>query len=239
MDSLSGSPIRAATPFPKYRFIRLGQFSHGFTKNDADRNFDPRQVVIEYSGTGDAVKEVLKRVAPSLRALGFRGSGSTYRKQEGDFIFVINFQGSRWGDNFYVNLGAQPTFIPAEGDADLGKLREYECVLRRRVGNAWPWQMSDELFASLEAEITTAQTVFFGNAQMLRNALATDSPDELLRKFSSGTTKARAALHLARAAASLGHLQTARRLVDRGLELASDDATILRAELRRVPISRE
>ena len=180
------------------------------------------------------MKEVLKRVAPSLRALGFRGSGQNYRKEEGDFIFIINFQGSRWGDNFYVNLGAQPIFIPAEGDADLGKLKEYECVLRQRVGKEWPWQMSDHLFASLEAEIATAQTVFFGNAQTLRNAIATDSPDELLRKFSSGTTKARAALNLARAAAHLGHLETARSLVDRGLELADDGATILRAELRRV-----
>jgi hypothetical protein len=180
------------------------------------------------------VKEVLKRVAPSLRALGFRGSGQNYRKQEGDFIFIINFQGSRSGDKFYVNLGAQPTFIPADGNADLGKLKEYECALRRRVGKDWPWQMSDRLFASLEAEIATVQSVFFGNAQTLRNALATDSPDELLRKFSSGTTQAKACLNLARAAAQLGHLETARRLVDRGLELASEGATILRAELRRV-----
>lgn len=180
------------------------------------------------------MKEVLKRVAPSLRALGFQGSGQNYRKREGDFVFVINFQGSRWGDNFYVNLGAQPIFIPSEGGADLAKLKEYECVLRRRVGNDWPWQMSDQLLASLEAEIAAVQTVFFGNAQTLRNALATDSPDELVRKFSSGTTQARATLHLARAAVHLGHVETARRLVDRGLELADDGATGLRAELRRV-----
>ena len=94
--------------------------------------------------------------------------------------------------------------------------------------------MSEYLFASLEAEIVAVQSVFFGNAQTLRNALATDSPDELLRKFSSGTTEAAATLHLARAAAQLGHLETARRLVDRGLELASDGATGLRADFRRV-----
>ena len=180
------------------------------------------------------MKEVLKRVAPSLRALGFRGSGQNYRKREGDFIFVINFQGSQSGDNFYVNLGAQPVFIPAEGDADLAKLKEYQCVLRRRVGQDWAWQMSDQRVASLEAEIVTVQAAFFANAQTLRTALASDSPDELLRKFSSGTTEARAALHLARAATHLGHLETARRLVDRGFELAGDRATILRAELRRV-----
>jgi|SRR6185312_11020987 len=138
------------------------------------------------------------------------------------------------GDNFYVNLGAQPVFIPAEGAADLAKIKEYECVLRRRVGKEWCWQMSDQLLASLEAEIAAAQEAFFGSAQTLRSALATDPPDELLRKFSSGTTEARATLHLARAAVRLGHLETARQLVDRGTALAGDRATILRAELQRV-----
>jgi hypothetical protein len=169
-----------------------------------------------------------------LRALGFRGSGQNYRKAEGDFVFVINFQGSQWGRHFYVNLGAQPVFIPAEGDADLAKLKEYECVLRQRVGNDWPWQMSDELLASLEAEIATAQAAFFGTAQTLRSALATDSPDELLRKFGSGNSEVRAPLNLARAAVRLGHLETARKLVDRGLALAGDQARILRAELQDV-----
>jgi hypothetical protein len=118
--------------------------------------------------TGGVMKEVLKRVAPILRALGFRGSGQNYRKAEGDFVFVINFQGSRWGDNFYVNLGAQPVFIPAEGDADLGKLKEYECMLRRRVGAEWPWEMSDERFVALQADITSSQATFFGNAQTVQ-----------------------------------------------------------------------
>ncbi|HEY6094727.1 MAG TPA: DUF4304 domain-containing protein [Gallionellaceae bacterium] len=180
------------------------------------------------------MKEILKRVAPFIRALGFRGSGQNYRKAEGDFIFVINFQGSRWGENFYINLGAQPVFIPAEGDANLDKLKEYECMLRRRVGTEWPWEMSDGLFASLKEELLSAQAEFFGRAQTLRSALAIYSPDELLRKFSAGTTEARATLHLARAATKLGHMETARKLVDRGLELAGDRATILQAELTRV-----
>jgi Domain of unknown function (DUF4304) len=180
------------------------------------------------------MREVLKRVVPNLRALRFRGSGQTYRKREGDFVFVINFQGSRWGDGFYVNLGAQPVFIPAEGGADLEKLKEYECVLRRRVGGEWSQLMSEDGFVSLEAEISATQALFFGNAQTLRSALCIDSPDELLRKFSSGTTEARAILHLARAAAHLGHPETASKLIERGLELAGERGTILRAELRRV-----
>ena len=180
------------------------------------------------------MKEVLKKVGPSLRTHGFQGSGQNYRKQEGDFVFLINFQGSRGGDNFYVNLGAQAVFVPAEGDADLAKLKEYECMLRRRVGNDWSWQMSDELFVQLEAEILSVQAQFFGNAQTLRSALATDGPDELLRKFSSGTTTARATLHLARAAANLNYVELARELVHHGLELAGDRAVMLKSELGRV-----
>jgi hypothetical protein len=181
------------------------------------------------------MRDVLKKMVPSLRELGFRGSGQNYRKEEGDFIFVINFQGNKWGDSFFVNMGAQPTFIPAECNADLAKLKEHECVLRQRVGGERPCQMSDEVLASLVAEISKAQAAFFANAQMLRNALATDSLDDLLRRFSSyATTNARTALHLARAAVQLGYPEVARKLVDRGLELAGDHAAILRSELERV-----
>jgi hypothetical protein len=166
--------------------------------------------------------------------LGFRGSGQNFRKAEGEFIFVINFQGSRSGSNFYVNLGAQPTFIPAEGDADLGKLKEYECVLRRRVGCDWPWDLTKERFAALVDAITTTQADFFGRAQSLRSALAVDTPDELISKFSSGTTAARATLHLARAAAAFGHRHTALALVARGTELAPERASGLRHDLAEV-----
>ena len=144
----------------------------------------------------------LKKIGPALREVGFRGSGQNYRKADGDFVFVINFQGSRWGDNFYVNLGAQPVFIPAEGNADLVKLKEYECMLRKRVGNDWPWEMSDETFASLQTEIISAQAAFFDHARTLRKALEMDAPETLLRNFASGTTEARATLHLSRAAAA-------------------------------------
>lgn len=179
-------------------------------------------------------RELLKRIAPPLRALGFRGSGQNYRKTEGDLVCVINFQGSKWGDAFFVNLGAQPTFIPAEGDADLEKLKECQCVFRERVGGDWPWNLSEAQFASLEQQITSTQVAFFGHAQTLRSALAIDSPDSLLARFSAGNTKARAALHLARAAVRFGHLVTARGLVDRGFELAGDRATMLLADLQRV-----
>ena len=33
-----------------------------------------------------AAPEILKRIAPALRAAGFRGSGQNYRKLEDDFV---------------------------------------------------------------------------------------------------------------------------------------------------------
>lgn len=179
-------------------------------------------------------RELLQQIAQFVRALGFRGSGQHFRKYEGDFAFVVNIQGSSSGDKFYVNLGAQPVFIPAEGNADLKKLEEYECVLRTRVGDAWPWQMPEDLIATFQAELTASQAEFFGHAQTLRETLATGSVDHLLEGFTRGTSAARASLHLARAAKELGHVGTARELVERGLELADVQATSLRAELQRV-----
>jgi len=179
-------------------------------------------------------RELLKKVAPSLRALGFRGSGQNYRKTEGDFVFIINFQGSSSGDSFFVNLGAQPTFIPSEGEADPKKLKEYDCVFRRRMDGDWRWNLSESQLASLVRQVASAQAAFFENAQTLRSALAVDSPDTLLSKFTAGTSEARAALHLARAAVRLGHLATARGLVERGFELAGDRPILLLADLQRV-----
>lgn len=178
--------------------------------------------------------DILKKLAPTLRKLGFGGSGQNYTKIESDFVCVVNFQGSRWRDTFYVNLGAQPVFIPAEGQTDFRKLKEYNCILRRRVGGDWPWQMSDESVAALEAQLLVTQSEFFGNALTLRASFAVDSPETLLQKFSSGTTEARATLHLARVGIALGNYEKAYELARRGLELAGDKGTILRAQLNEI-----
>jgi hypothetical protein len=178
--------------------------------------------------------EIFKKTALALRERGFRGSGSTFRKVEGDFVFVINFQRSRWGDAFFVNLGAQPTFIPAEGNAPLKTLKEHECIWRRRVGSEWPAELSNERFASFVEELTATQRAFFDHATTFRSAVTTETPETLLDRFGAGATRARAALHLARAALALKHPEVACGLATRGLDLAGDGATILLAELREL-----
>lgn len=185
-----------------------------------------------HSRTG--LKDTLKNLGTHIRALGFKGSGQNFRKVIGDYVFVINIQGSRSGDVFYVNLGAQPAFIPAECDASLTTLKEYECVMRKRVGNDWRWTMSPEAFDALIHQLDIEQKEFFGAVAGLGTAMMEDPVNDLLQKFSMGNPPARAALHLARAAAVLGCRDTANALVERGLALAGERATALIHDLEAV-----
>lgn len=182
------------------------------------------------------MKEILTRLASEVRKLGFKGSGQNFRKADGDFIFVINFQKSRWGDEFFINLGAQPIFIPTEGEQmpDSKKLKEYECVFRLRVGELHRWTMGKDEREELVAELGGTQRKFFERAKRLLTAIENDPPKFLLGEFCIGTTEARATLHLARACVALGQREKAVQLVNRGLRLASDGASALRSQLNTV-----
>jgi uncharacterized protein DUF4304 len=182
------------------------------------------------------MKEILSQLATHLRRLGFKGSRQNFRRIDGDFIFVINFQGSRSGDVFYINLGAQPLFIPAESEEmpDPRKLKEYECVFRTRVGDQYRWSMTEKDTQELVKKLDVAQRNFFSRAQRLRSAIEKDPPEALLHEFCSRTTKARAALHLARACIALGQSEKALQLVRYGLELGDARATGLNAQLNAV-----
>jgi len=179
--------------------------------------------------------ELLKRLAPALRNEGFCGSGSNFRKFDGDFGFVINFQSTRDGGRFYTNLGAQPSFIPIEGGGEREisseTLKEYECVFRKRVDVDWSWGMSDAEVARFEFDLLTEQANFFRHAGTFRDAVATEPPDAVLRGFSWGCAEARAALHVARACYALGAREKAKAAAALGLELAGVGASSLRAEL--------
>lgn len=180
------------------------------------------------------MKELLKSLGAHIRMLGFKGSGQNYRKVEDDYIFVINIQSSRTRDVFYINLGAQPTFIPAECDAALATLKECECVMKSRIGKEWSWVLDKEALLAVVREIDSKQSEFFGLVRTLRSSIFTDCVDELLRKFSAGSPPARATLHLARAAAFLGSVATANALIEHGLSTAGERATGLIYDLRLV-----
>lgn len=180
------------------------------------------------------MKELLKLIAPRMRELGFKGTGQNFRRSEGDLLSIVNFQSSRTGDVFFVNLGAQPAFVPATGFSELKSLKEYECMLRCRVGTEWSWGMSELELDAMVTEIAKRSSEFFGQALTLRQALTQADVPELIRNFSSGTTQARAALHLARGAHNLGLHEKAMELANHGLAIAEDRAEFLIADLRTV-----
>src|SRR5579875_1395554 len=83
---------------------------------------------------------LLKRdLFPLLRAEGFKGSGTTFRRIKNEIIHVVNIQGSRYGGECCVNLCVHLSFLPIPGMdrlTDPKKLKEYECCFRNRLHEA-------------------------------------------------------------------------------------------------------
>jgi hypothetical protein len=48
---------------------------------------------------------IVSEFGPVFKDAGFRKQRATWRRVNTETIFVVNLQRSRWGDNFYVNLG--------------------------------------------------------------------------------------------------------------------------------------
>jgi len=180
------------------------------------------------------MRDILQRLGAALRVEGFRGSGQNFRKHEDDFIFVVNFQGSKWGGKFFVNLGAQPDFIPIDFAPDLATLKEYECCFRRRVGAAWKWEPSESEAAALEAELVATQRDFFALALTTPASVAVDPPAVLVATYQEWLcgTAVRTVLYLARTAAALGLREQTRALADHGLAMQS--GTLVDSELRQL-----
>ena len=106
------------------------------------------------------------RFAPLLRADGFAGSGRTFRRTAGDWIHVVNVQGSRYGGEFAVNLGLQPVAIPdVTGNApDPKKITEELCAFRRRMSESGKrqdrWWKHEATMESIASAVSEAASVY-------------------------------------------------------------------------------
>lgn len=89
----------------------------------------------------DRLRETLRdHVAPRLRQLGFKGSGTTFRRRVEDTWQVVNFQSSQWSDrtrvSLTINLGVgidrlpNPSGVPWKPAGPL----EYQCQFHARAG---------------------------------------------------------------------------------------------------------
>jgi len=163
-------------------------------------------------------------LSPALKSDGFFGSGRTFRRISGDYIHVVNVQGSRYGGMFAVNLGIQPRCIPdvLGNSPDATKIREELCEFRRRLSETmsdqwWDHEGSKE---SMDAAVRAAASVYSTSGRRLFSELS--GPESPLHKitptqFEAGhhsfsgfrSTKVRMARSLALMRQSVGNLADA------------------------------
>jgi hypothetical protein len=113
--------------------------------------------------------KVVALTAPRLKAAGFRRFGNDFNKSLGaGLVEVVGFQGSKWGDQFTVNLGLYVREVDQLFDdwwgrskkvglpGEHGAVKEYVCWLRGGLGDirfgghdTW-WEYGDAVAASVD-----------------------------------------------------------------------------------------
>jgi len=131
-----------------------------------------------------AMTAVVARLAPGLKADGFRRFGATFnRVTEPGLVHVVGFQASRWGDEFTVNLGVYVREIDDLFDSIWGgskagvpgvdgAVKEYECWLRARLGEIqrggrdiwWRYTNLDAAVSDIAGRLQTDAMPAFGAA---------------------------------------------------------------------------
>lgn len=182
---------------------------------------------------------VNKHLAPVLRADGFKGSGSTFRRVRDALIHVLNVQGSRGGGRFYVNLSVQPLSIEdsAHRAPDPKSIKEYECEFRKRLGTWWDYERTQP---SMDAAVINAAGLYESTGRALFDGVT--GPDGRLAKFTAsefegrewllgfGNTSVRMALNMTRLRSAEGRRDEAREFAEAGLRISPPAPSWMRAE---------
>lgn len=189
--------------------------------------------------------QLLKRdFSPLLRAVGFKGSGATFRRIRNDVIHVVNIQGSGAGDRCCVNLSLHYTFLPTTV-TDLKKLKAYDCAFRDRVheeheSDHW-WRYGateDESEVGVACLIDLFQrrgTSFFKRFEPFPEVFESITPADLdagnLSRLPVAMTVVRAALTMAHIMRHVRHYDKCRAFAEAGLR---QNAIGLRPEFERL-----
>lgn len=180
--------------------------------------------------------QVLKsEFATLLRADGFRGSGNTFRRINGERIRIVNIQRSQAGGKCCVNLAVHFAFLPSDGGrpvTDPKKLKEYECTFRGRLHDGsksdhwWPYGASE---AEAEASVSwlidmykRRADLFFRRFEPFPDVFERITPAQIdagdFSKMPFDLTTIRAALTMARIMKHLGHPDKCREFSTVGLK---------------------
>jgi len=189
-------------------------------------------------------------VVPVLKRDGFLGSGTTWRRVEGEVIHLLNLQGSRTGGGCCVNLGVHLTFLPIVGTGAIVQpktLTEPACEFRNRLtqpGQADQWwaygsceQEAVDSCHSIAELYQTQGRSFFGRLSVCPYDFLRIAPDQLsddaLVSEMYGCSAVRLALALGRIAIRVGEPKWARSYAAFGLANLGR-AVALRPELEEI-----
>jgi Domain of unknown function (DUF4304) len=75
-----------------------------------------------------------------LIADGFNKKGSSWYRQAGDMLQLVNLQKSSWGMQFYVNLCCVPAGMDVEG---MPMPKVHKCPIQIRLDSMFPAQSAD------------------------------------------------------------------------------------------------
>ena len=190
-------------------------------------------------------------LVPCLRADGFAGSGSKYRRVVDGWVQVVSVQGARGGGSFAINLAVQPLAVPdvLGNPPDQKKITEELCEFRRRLSeaNSDQWWNHDATEDSMNAAALAAAVVYVNVGRPLLesvsrpnaplNAVTAEEFERGLFDFSGfGSTKVRMALTLARLRRSQGRTNDAAAFARVGLAHLGS-AVALRRELEQLAVA--
>lgn len=196
--------------------------------------------------------DLLKReFFPLLRADGFKGSGTTFRRVIGERLDVVNVQGSRYGGQCCVNLATHFLFLPSEGGGDVTdpkQFRESHCTFRDRLHEAAEWDRwwtyggtdaeSEASVISLIDLYRRRGALFFGQFEPFPDVFERITPENIdagettVLPILIGTA-VRPALIMARIMSHLGRREACREFAEVGLRHMGR-AVGLKAELERL-----
>ncbi len=193
--------------------------------------------------------QLLRRdLSPLLRADGFKGSGTTFRRLTGDRIDAVNIQGSRYGGSCCVNTAVHFFFLPTAsgGSVDTKRIKEYECAFRTRLHeqSADHWWTYGESGGQAEAGIARLVEMynrrgraFFGQFEPFPDAFESITPAQLeagdFSKMPGQMTIVLASLTMARILDHLGRRTRRQEFAEVGLRHLGGAAR-LKPELERL-----
>ncbi|MCE2596475.1 DUF4304 domain-containing protein [Motilimonas sp. 1_MG-2023] len=186
------------------------------------------------------MKELLKEITPTIRNLGFKGSGQNYYLIDEDVVMVVNFQKSSGGNRFYINLGVEPLCLIQ--DQEPKKVKEYQCSFRKRVSPpedllGWPYELSSQEVDEINDKLISGFNNYLTPLSKIRMAIAEAEPNKLLGNDNSniyGGEHALTYLKLAMLAYEYAQETKAQKYAQLGLNICKPQAESLLASLKKL-----